>query len=305
MQKQLTVSVVIPTYNGLRLLKSYLPSVFACLRAGDEVVIIDDASRDETVEWLIETYHLKAKDTSGDPLFDQWAGQVKVKHLNIPFLLIANQTNLRFGAAANRAVDLSTQPLVFLINNDVSPHPDVLKHLLPHFSDSKMFAVGCHEQEKNHGGISGGKNTLRFERGMFIHNRADNFETGETAWASGGSAVFDRAKWLELGGFSQAYLPAYWEDVDLSYRAKRRGWKVIFEKMAVVDHNHETTNANVFGLDHMKVISFKNSFTFVWRNGTWKEKLLNLWWLPYHLSLTNFRTGGALSKGFFEFLLDR
>lgn len=280
--KQRSVSIVIPTYNGLSLLQKNLPAVVKAMRAGDELVIVDDASSDDTVSWL--------------------RTQFKPHHSKLDLQIIHNQHNLRFGAAVNKAVKAAHYSLVWLLNNDVSPAANALEYLLPHFEDESMFAVGCHERETVDGGISGGKNKLWFERGLFVHSRADDFSTGETAWASGGSALFDREKWLELGGFSSTFYPAYWEDIDLSYRAKQKGWKVWFEAKALVDHNHETTNTTVFGQRKLEVMSFRNALTFTWLYATGNQKLQFALWLPYHLFVTNWRTRGAFGEAFWSWL---
>lgn len=49
------VSVVIPNYNGKHLLAKHLPAVLEAMRAGDELIVIDDNSTDESWEWL-QTY---------------------------------------------------------------------------------------------------------------------------------------------------------------------------------------------------------------------------------------------------------
>ncbi len=300
MKTNLPVSVVITTYNGSALLKANLPAVFDCCRSGDEVVIVDDASRDETVDWVTDKFNLKKEVDNDD--FVVWTGSLSEDSKKLQIVLIANCKNVRFGATSNRGVKLAQHPIVFLLNNDVIPSREVIAAALPHFKDDQVFAVGCHEIEKNQGGISSGKNKHWFERGMFVHSRADNFETGETGWASGGSAFFDREKWLELGGFDKAYYPAYEEDIDLSFRAKKRGWKVLFEKEAMVVHNHETTNTTVFGRWQIAVMSFKNAITFLWRNGTTGQKIQHLIWLPYHLVFTSWRTRGAFLRGLVRFL---
>lgn len=273
------VSFIIPTYNGQALLQKNLTSVLTAARAQDEVIIIDDASTDQTVTWLTQTYALKPEQADVDyQVFSAWAKDTADR---VKLRVIVNKHNLRFGASCNRAVSLARHPYVFLINNDVQPTPEVLLHILPHFEDPQVFAVGCHEIEEHLGNISGGKNVLYFARGMFIHNRAKDFETGETAWASGGSAVFDKQKWNELGGFHACYYPAYWEDTDLSFRAKQRGWKVMFEAQAQVHHNHETTNSTVFGQAKIEAMSWKNARKFAWRNGTLSQKVQFILWQPY------------------------
>lgn len=273
------VSVVIPTFNGLELLQENLASVFSALRSGDEVVIVDDTSTDGTVAWLCETYHLEKAASTAD--FDHWRGTVN-KPVSFSLSVIKNHHNLRFGANSNRGVEQAKSPLVLLMNNDAQMHSDTISKLVPHFDNSQVFAVGCHEREGDQGAISGGKNRMWFSRGMFWHSRAEDFNTGETAWASGGSAMFDRSKWLELGGFDPVYYPAYWEDLDLSYRARQKGWLVLFEAEAMVDHTHETTNQDVFGQQKIDVMSWKNARAFTWRNGNLAQKISFLLWFPYY-----------------------
>lgn len=273
------VSIIIPSYNGLALLAKNVESVLTAARAQDEVIIIDDASNDQSLPWLIDTFKLKSERSDVD--FQIWSGWVKNTIEKVKLRVVQNKHNLRFGASCNRAVGLAQHNYVFLLNNDVRPASDVLTHLLSHFEDQAVFAVGCHEIEEHAGGISGGKNILFFSRGMFIHARANDFSTGETAWASGGSAVFDKQKWNELGGFHHAYYPAYWEDTDLSFRARQHGWKIIFEAKAVVYHNHETTNTTVFGQAKIAAISWRNACKFVWLNGSLAQKLQFILWRPY------------------------
>lgn len=282
---QSAVSFIIPTFNGKKLLEKNLPAVLHAARLRDEVVIIDDASTDKTFVWLRSYYHLKLIRRDRD--FDIWQGSPVANGKRVWVTFVQNKLNMRFAASVNRGVALSRHPYVFLLNNDVKPHRDVLKYLLPHFRDPEMFAVGCHEHESLHGGISGGKNKLWFARGLFQHSRADDYTTGPTAWASGGSALFDKAKWDELGGFDLAYYPAYWEDVDLSYRARQRGWKVWFEERAEVDHNHESTNADVFGQAQMADLSWKHSEYFTQKNGTALQRAGYWFWKPYWYSKRN------------------
>jgi len=273
------VSFIIPNYNGVELFKKNLTSILAAARPEDEIIIIDDASSDPSLEWLTTTYVLKPEVSQLE--FEILAGFVRETDEHIKLRVIVNHQNLRFAAACNRAVSLAQHPYVFLLNNDVQPQADVLMYLLPHFQDSSVFAVGCHEIEGHQGNISGGKNVLIFARGMFIHNRVADFSTGNTAWASGGSSLFDKQKWQALGGFDLDYYPAYWEDTDLSFRARQKGWRVMFEASAVVQHNHETTNNTVFGQQKIAAISWCNAQKFVWKNGTYSQKLLNLIWQPY------------------------
>lgn len=276
---QLAVSAVIPTYKGAELMKKNFPSVFKSLRHRDEVVIVDDGGFKETLAWLKSKYHLGRAQKKNDFTLHHGVYRVGKKQIEITYVL--NHTNLRFAGNSNRGVKLAQHPLIFLVNDDVSTYPDTISKLARHFQDEQVFAVGCLEYDHEHGGIKSGKNQLRFERGMFIHSKADDFKFGSTAWALGGSAMFSRAKWLEIGGFDLAYYPAYWEDIDLSHVARKQGWKVLFDPEAKVDHNHETTNTSVFGQRKMDQMSWQHANIFTRKHANFWQKIAYLLWRPY------------------------
>ncbi|MDQ5951814.1 MAG: hypothetical protein QG639_1095 [Patescibacteria group bacterium] len=283
MKKISAISSIIPSYNGCHLLKKHLPSVFDAVKSGDQVVIVDDASTDDTLEWLISKFSLHViknqKFTFSGTLYK---GTLKHKNTEIELIVLANKMNVRFAQSVNRAVETISNDYFFLVNNDVSVEPDAITILREQISqDDSIFAVGCLEYENSKSGEKSGKNLLWFERGLFQHSKARDFESGETAWASGGSAIFSRKKWLALGGFDTSYYPAYWEDTDISYRARKKGWQVVFNKNAVVFHQHESTNASVFGSKSLENISWKNAFNFTWRNGNFFQKVQLLLWAPY------------------------
>lgn len=278
------VSAVIPTYNGKHLLAKFLPHVISVLRDGDELVIVDDHSTDATLSWLTKEFQItqnpKQEHTAA---YAVHRGVITERRKKIKLTVVANHQNVRFGQAVNRGVQFSVHPYILLLNSDVKPLEGLVEQLLTHFTDQSVFGVGCFEYEGPAKKTKqwGGKNKLWFARGMFIHSRADEFTTGPTAWVSGGSGMFDRAKWQELGGFDAAYYPAYWEDIDLSYRARQKGWQVLFDQDAKVEHHHETTNSDVFGQAKIEAMSWKNAIVFVWKNATVTQKVLHVFWKPY------------------------
>jgi len=277
------VSVVIPSYKGVHLYEKNLPAVLTCMRSNDELIVVDDASGadDNTLAWFKKKFAVK-KQKFEEFAADYYLGHYQTEKKKIDVVLLVNHENQRFGASSNRGFRVAQNELVFLINNDVSPHRDCLKYLLPHFDNPKVFAVGCLEHETHIGEI-GGRNKLWFERGMFLHSRYKDMSAGETAWASGGSAMFRKSIFEEIGGFDKLYYPAYWEDIDLSFQAKKLGYLVLFEPKAEVDHNHETTNKSVFGEKRMRDMSWNNAKKFTWKNANFWQKISFLIWQPYWL----------------------
>jgi len=266
-----SVSIVIPNYKKMPLIK-YLPAVIKS-SSGAEIIVVDDASPDDTVAYL--TKHFP---------------QVKV---------IVNQTNQRFAASCNHGVKSAYGDVVVLLNSDVAPKPGFLKPLIKHFSDPKVFAVSC--MEIQHDGVSG-RNRCQFKRGFLVHSAAP-IGSGSNCWATGGSSAFNRQKYLELGGMDPLYKPAYWEDIDLSWRARQQGFKILFEPQSQVFHHHETTNVSVFGQRKMELMALRNQLLFVWKNIRGRRLLEHWLWLPYHLIFTTIRTKGLFLIAFLQALI--
>lgn len=288
-----SVSFVIPTYNGKTLLAKNLPAVIAASGESDEIIIVDDASTDDTLTWLTREFNLINTASSVEQA-KKYTGSEKNREIKV----LVNQTNVRFAQSCNRGVASARSAIIVLLNNDVSPKSDFLTYLLPHFEDPNVFAVGCKEIATADNNTENGRSELWFERGMFVHKRASNQNETDTAWVAGGSGAFRKRMWKTLGGFDSAFYPAYWEDTDLSMRAKELGWKVLFEPKSIVYHNHESTNADVFGKKRLEVMGYKNQLLFTWKHARGMKLIKHIVWLPYHLVCTTYRSQGRFLQGF-------
>lgn len=269
-----SVSIIIPNYNGTKLFPQHLPHVIEAAK-GAEIIVVDDASTDASVEYL------------------------KTHFPGITVVALAH--NQRFAGACNAGVAVAHGDIILLLNSDVSPEPNFLDPLLKAFKDPAVFAIGCKElqefgKERRVAGRSGGD----YRRGIYIHWRCNDQDAPETLWVSGGSGAFRKSMWNEMGGLDVDFYPAYEEDRDLSYRALKRGWKVLFCPDSIVHHVHETTNVVALGKETMSLAAHKNNILFVWKNITepslWFQHII---WLPYHLIVTSIRTDGVFLKGFF------
>lgn len=294
-----TFSIIVPSYNGKKLLQKNLLKTIEVLKKNDELIIVDDASEDKTINYLSRKFKLDFAAICGDKYgdFELYSSSLKS---GATLKVIVNLENLRFAASVNRAVGQTKHEKLFIVNNDVLFTRPTLLALVKHFEDKKVFAVGCMETEPNQGNIKGGKNQLYFKKGLFQHQRSPEFETGSTAWASGGSAMFDRSKWLQLGGFDTDFYPAYWEDIDLSYRAKQQGWKVYFDSQAQVVHSHESTNKKVFTTNQLQNISWRNARRFTKKHANWKQKIQYYLYKPYWNAL---KFKQSLKSKYFIYLL--
>ena len=106
----------------------------------------------------------------------------------------------------------------------------------------------------------------------------------------------------KLGGLNELYNPFYYEDIDLSYRALKSGYKVLFEPKSIVTHEHEKGAIKTkYSGSKVKTIAYRNQFIFVWENATdYSLQIFHLFWLPYHLITALLRMDLNFFLGFFS-----
>ncbi len=279
----MNISIVVPNYNGEELLKKNLPKVLdeaEAYRAGKcEVIVMDDGSQDNSISVLKE-----------------------IKSKNQFLEVFENEKNLGFSTTVNRGVKKSSGDIIILLNTDVYPEKNFLKPLLRHFKNEKIFAVGCMDKSlENRKIVLRGRGLGEWRRGFLVHRRGE-VDKANTLWVSGGSGAFRKSIWDKLGGFNELYKPFYWEDIDLSYRALKSGYEILFEPASVVIHEHNKGAIKKYYSDFkIKTIAYRNQFIFVWENATdLNLQFFHIIWLPYHFLKALFRMDTPFFLGFFK-----
>lgn len=258
------ISVVMPNWNGMELLKKNLPSLFDALDTyggNYEIIVVDDGSTDKSVQFLKNNYP-----------------QIKVIEL---------KKNRGFPVAVNEGVKSSRNGVLLILNSDVEVNSDFLGPLLSHFEDEKVFAISSRALAGDKKTVLSGRCGIEFKWGLVkMIREEDGSIPSFTFRASGGHSAFDRKKFLELGCFDELYSPFYGEDEDICYRAWKRGWKVIYEPRSIVYHFHQKTIGKVFSKNYIEIVFRRNKFLFMWKNITDKGLLLqHIFLLPFYLIL--------------------
>lgn len=249
-------SLIIPSYNGRALLERNLPGVLeATVSAGlspgqCQVIVADDGSDDGTVPWLER----------------RWGDRLRA---------LPGEGHAGFIGTVNRAVDRARGEAVVLLNNDVEVEPGFLPPLLDALDERTFAATSRSLTDRGH---NEGLSAAFFEQGDLavvqpgveiqapMHDRrCTNFH------ASGGFSAFNRARWLELGGLDPIYHPFYWEDVDLCYRAWRRGWRCVYVPESRVRHQPHSTISLYHDEEQVKRTYQRNKHTFMLKNITAPE----------------------------------
>lgn len=228
------------SYDGRRLLEVILPSLAAQRFRDFEVVVVDNGSRDGTVEWLSE----------------HWP-EVSI---------VALPENVGVTAALNVCARSGNGELVGLFNNDLELEPDCLGEM--------VAALQAHPEA----GWAGAK--LRdFEQRELLDGAGDVFTWAATGGrrghgerdhgqydepraifgACGGAALYRRSVLDDVGEFDEDFF-AFYEDVDWNLRAQLAGYSCRYVPSAVVYHMGSATIGR--GL---------SDFTryHLWRNGLW------------------------------------
>jgi GT2 family glycosyltransferase len=246
------LSIVIPNWNGRALLEKFLPTVMESARAfkvasgqATEIVVADDASTDDTEAWLRA----------------DWPA--------IRFERSSHQQG--FAPTANRGVCAARFRLVYLVNNDVALVPATLPPLAGHFRDPVVFAVTGNAYDFATGVLRGAGQRGRFRRGFLsVHSRffvpspAPQLEPLITLYATGGSSLFDRDKFLALGGFEEIFAPYGWEDVELSLRAWKQGYEIRYEPRSAVWHQFSSTIGSRISRRHATAVYDRNRLLTHW-----------------------------------------
>lgn len=233
-------SIVIPNYNGRHLLEKNLPFVFRAIDNKknniDELVIVDGGSVDDSIAFLNKNYK----------------GRYKIIRLS---------KNRGFSVAVNSGVRSTHSDLILLLNNDVAPEVDFLESAQKLFVDNNVFGVSLHESGH-------GPSRALFNNGIIdIGNPKPETKKIElTFYVSGAAGLFRKSIWQELGGLDERLLsPFYWEDIDICYRALKRGYTTLWCYDGKVTHNHESTSSRL-PKKYVARIKERNQLLMLWKN---------------------------------------
>lgn len=244
----------------MRCVSSLLLSARACKKPF-ELIVVDDASTDDSCGILKKTFP-----------------DIK---------LIRNERNGGFGFSVNKGVKASEAPLAILANNDIVAKEDFVANLLKPFEEKGgelVFGVSAKTVNWTDGSPNHLNMTAHFEKGLVALDYENSQEACSTLFLQGGACAIRRDLFLKLGAFSPLYHPGYWEDYDLSYRAAKMGYRMIYEPGALAYHLGKGSLLKVLGKEGIGSLALRNQFYFTWLNltdgGLLTRHFLSL---PFHM----------------------
>ena len=210
------VSVVIPNWNGGEMLAEVLRGLAEQEFDSFEVIVVDDASTDGSLEHARQECR--------------------------PFRAVELERNQGFAAAANAGAAAATGELIAFLNNDAVPEPAWLQELVdcvdrhPEAAagDSKLYRRGS-DRVIDGAGDAFTWGLKAYRRGSGTRDDGQYSREEQILLASGAACLWRADAFRRLGGFVEEFF-AYYEDVDLSLRARRAGYEIWFAPSAVAWH---------------------------------------------------------------------
>jgi GT2 family glycosyltransferase len=218
-----SVAVVILNWNGKRLLEKFLPSVVNSKYPNLQIVVGDNHSSDDSVDFVKTNYPM--------------------------ITLLQNKRNYGFAEGYNRLLAQVTADYYVLLNSDVEVPEDWISPVIDLMASDEQIAAAqpkikwqLDKTQYEYAGAAGGfldKYAFPFCRGRIFDavekDSGQYNDAKEIFWASG-AALFVKSKaWKVVGGLD-GDLFAHMEEIDLCWRLKNLGYKVMFCPDAEVYH---------------------------------------------------------------------
>jgi GT2 family glycosyltransferase len=214
-----SVAVIVVARDGGRMLSDCIDALRATQNADFEIVLVDNASSDGSVE----ACHERVDALVSLPANRGFAGGV----------------NAGIDYHARRGVPASVYALV---NQDCRVAPDWLAPLVERLRDDFRVAVaGARIYEEDgrtlqHAGATIAANGLTEHLGRGSSDDLAHREPRDVDYVTGAVCAFTRETWQAHGPFDERYFPAYFEEVDFCVRLRKAGLRIVYEPRSEAVH---------------------------------------------------------------------
>ena len=216
------VSIIVPAMNKFEITYHAIASlILAQNNATFEVILVDDSSSDQT--------------TAAESIIEN-------------LIVVRNEANLGFVKSNNKAAAQARGKYICLLNNDTEVTTGWIDQALEMFSlYNDVGAVGCKlvypdGKLQEAGGIVWGSG-VPWNYGKNQNASHPSYSYAREADYLSAAALFvDRTVWTQVGGFSDEYAPAYYEDTDLAFKIRQAGFSTMYCPSSIVVHFEGKSN---------------------------------------------------------------
>lgn len=161
-----------------------------------------------------------------------------IEAAELPATVLRPGSNLGYTKASDLAAEQATQPWILFLNPDAEPAPDCVERLVEATADD-VAIVGAQILLPD-GRVNAGANPVHLTglswSGRYLEPREDG-PARDVPSVSGAALMMRTAVYHALGGHCPGFF-MYHDDVDLCWRSRLGGWRVVFVPRAVIVHEY-------------------------------------------------------------------
>ncbi len=262
-----SVAIVILNYNGKHLLQQFLPFVLQSTYINKKIIVADNASTDESVNWLQQNYST-------------------IKTIQLPY-------NYGFAKGYNEALKQIETDYYVLLNSDIEVSLNWIEPIIELMERDKMIAA-CQPKilsykQRNmfeYAGAGGGwidRLGYPFTRGRIFNiceeDKGQYDTTEEVFWASGAAMFLRSNAYYKIKGLDN-YFFAHQEEIDLCWRLQLEGYKIMSCPSSVVYHVGGGTMS--YNDKRKAFLNHRNNLIMLCKNMPIKTLL---WLIPFRIWL--------------------
>jgi GT2 family glycosyltransferase len=211
------VTILVLNYNGRKYLESCLNSLRTTNYPNFRIIVVDNGSIDNSVEFIKKNYP------------------------NVG--IIRNNENLGYARAINAAMDSVESEYVVFLNNDIIVESNWLRQLMFHMNLMKNVVAAANpkilflnnKEVINAAGGSCDIYGVGWNRGNGEFDRGQYDAVEEVFYVNGAAFLIKKDVWKDVGPFDERYF-LYGEDLDWCWRAKMKGYKLLYVPSARIYH---------------------------------------------------------------------
>jgi O-antigen biosynthesis protein len=238
-------SLIVLNYDERELVVDCVRSMIAAVGPDDEIIVVDNGSTDGSADAVSEAFP-------------------SVRVLRLP--------ENRYIFSLNAGLAMARGTYVAFCNNDMTVEPNFVEQALRCFDSEDIFAVCARVLDRN--GVDQGTRTAgNWIRGLIFYQPLPHTpDVTDCFFAVGGQSFFRRDLLVDLGSIDELLWPMYHEDIELSYRAWRCGYRIVYAPDSVCHHRGGQTS--------------RNELLIVWKDVTDRQMMTEhvLWIVPRLLS---------------------
>jgi GT2 family glycosyltransferase len=240
-------SLIVLNWQGGDVIGPCVDSLLAASGGRDEVIVVDNASTDGSREYL-------------------------ESRADIRLVKLASNTYI-FGL--NHGLAVARGRYVAFLNNDIVVDSGFIDACIERFDDGgDVFGV-CPRILERTGVDQGSRTAGLWRRGVIFYRVLPHSPVPtDCFFAVGGQSFFRREMLEEIGSIDPLFWPMYHEDIELSYRAWKRGWRIRYAPNAVVHHRGGHSSSRAFTRGELRSFVRQNEYLTVWKNITQRRLLL-------------------------------